>query len=134
MQQKYHLTERNYRVIKTGLFEKNNENTNVPLKVPQSSQFCTLQTTSVFSTNSVCDSYLLKHRAVILVSPDENLCDGADGLHEKVSVVVGNCGVFGEDMVHVPACNSTKYVDTFYYPGTIINLTGEICDGETGEQ
>lgn len=25
--------------------------------------------------------YLLKHRAVILVPPDENLCDGADGLH-----------------------------------------------------
>lgn len=24
---------------------------------------------------------LLKHRAVILIAPDEDLCDGADGLH-----------------------------------------------------
>lgn len=48
------------------------------------------------------DWYLLKHRAVILVPPDEDLCDGADSLHEKISVVVCHCGVFGQDMVHIP--------------------------------
>lgn len=70
-----------------------------------------------FSTNSACESHLLKHRAVILVSPDENLCDGADGLHKKISVVVCNCGVFGEDMVHIPAGKSTKYGDNFLVKG-----------------
>lgn len=64
-----------------------------------------------------CDSYLLKHRAVILVSPDENLCDGADGLDKKVSVVVGDCGVFGEDLVHVPAGKSTAYADNIFTKG-----------------
>lgn len=87
----------------------------------------------------MCNSYLLKHRAVILVSPDENLCDGADGLHEKVSIVVGNCGVFGEDMVHVPAGKSTKYVDNFFFfflynQSTIINLISEVCESCIGEQ
>lgn len=61
-----------------------------------------MATTGVFSANAARDSYLLKNRAVILVSPDENLCDGADGLHKKVSVVVSNRGVFGEHVVHVP--------------------------------
>lgn len=54
------------------------------------------------------DWYLLKYRAVILVSPDKNLCDGADGLHKKVSVVVCHCGVFGKDMVHIPGDVRTK--------------------------
>lgn len=80
----------------------------------------------------MCVSYSLKHRAVILVSPDENLCDGADGLHQKVSVVVGNCGVFSEDMVHVPAGKSTKCINTFFFlnQSTIINFIGDICKGE----
>lgn len=63
------------------------------------------------------DSYLLKHRAVILVSPDENLCDGADGLHEKVPVVVGNRGVLGEDMMHIPAERSKGYADKNFNKG-----------------
>lgn len=46
--------------------------------------------------------YLLEHRAVILVPPDEDLCDGANGLHKKVPVVVCHCGVFSQDVVHVP--------------------------------
>lgn len=54
------------------------------------------------------DRYLLKYRAVILVSPDENLRDGADCLHKKVSVVICHCGVFGKDMVHIPGDARTK--------------------------
>lgn len=45
---------------------------------------------------------LLKQRAVILVSPDEVLCDGAYGLHQQVSVMVCHCGVFSQDMVQIP--------------------------------
>lgn len=60
------------------------------------------------------DWYSLKHRAVILVPPDEDLCDGADGLHQKISVVVCHCGVFGQDMVHIPdveTCMKGKCVE-----------------------
>lgn len=45
---------------------------------------------------------LLKHRTVILVSPDEILCDGANSLHQQISVVVCHCGVFRQDMVQIP--------------------------------
>lgn len=96
-------------------FVKSNENTKI--WILQSSHLCTLQTTGIPGTVAAYDSYSLKHGAVILVSPDENLCDGADGLHKKVSVVVGNCGVFGEDMVHVPADNSTKNVERIFTKG-----------------
>lgn len=51
---------------------------------------------------SHAELYLLEHRTVILVTPDEDLCDRADGLHQQVSVVVSHCGVFSQDIVHVP--------------------------------
>lgn len=98
-------------------FLKSNENTKMSPEIPRRSHYCTWRTTSVSSTTGACESHLLKHRAVILVSPDENLCDGADGLHKKISVVVCHCGVFGEDMVHIPAGKSTKCVDTFSVKG-----------------
>lgn len=46
---------------------------------------------------------LLKHGAVILVSPNQDLGDGADGLHQQVPVLLRDCCVFGQDMVQVPA-------------------------------
>lgn len=44
----------------------------------------------------------LKHGAVILIPPDQDLRDGADGLHQQVSVVLRHRGVLGQDVVHVP--------------------------------
>lgn len=48
---------------------------------------------------------LLKYRAVILVPPDEDLCDGTYRFHQEVAVVVCHCSVFGQDVVHVPEGN-----------------------------
>lgn len=45
---------------------------------------------------------LLKYRAVILISPDQDLSDGTDGLHEQVPVLFCDCGVFGQDVVQIP--------------------------------
>ena len=44
---------------------------------------------------------LLEHGAVILVPPDEDLRDGADGLDEEISIVVRYGGVFCQNVVHV---------------------------------
>lgn len=44
----------------------------------------------------------LKHRAVILISPDENLGNGADSFHKQISVVISHCCVLRKNMVHVP--------------------------------
>jgi hypothetical protein len=38
---------------------------------------------------------LLKHRAVILISPNQDLGNGTDGLHQQIPVLFCDCGVFG---------------------------------------
>ena len=45
---------------------------------------------------------LLEDGAVVLVSPDEYLSDGANGLHQQVPVAVGYRRVLSQDMVHIP--------------------------------
>lgn len=45
---------------------------------------------------------LLKHRAVILISPNQDLGDGTDGLHQQVPVLFCDCGVLGQNVVQIP--------------------------------
>lgn len=51
---------------------------------------------------------LLKHRAVILVPPDEDLGDGPDGLHQQVPVLLCDGGVLGQHVVQVPERKGRK--------------------------
>jgi hypothetical protein len=37
---------------------------------------------------------ILKHRAVILIAPNQDLSDGTDGLHEQVPILFCDSGVF----------------------------------------
>lgn len=50
----------------------------------------------------VAQEYSLKHGAVILIPPDQDLRDGTNGLHQQVAVVICYCCVFSQNMIHVP--------------------------------
>ena len=65
----------------------------------------------------VKNAHSLEHPGVILVSPDEDLSNGAEGLHNEVLVGLGNGRVAQQDLVLEPAgekasgYNSCKYQD-----------------------
>lgn len=44
----------------------------------------------------------LEDRAVILIAPNEDFGDGANGLDEQVPVVIGHRRVLRQDVIHVP--------------------------------
>lgn len=46
--------------------------------------------------------HLLKHTAVILVTPNKNLWDGSKGLYKKAAILLCHLLVFTQQIVQVP--------------------------------
>ncbi len=64
----------------------------------------------------VKNPHSLEDRAVVLVSPDEDLRDGPERLHQQAAVGLRHCLVAAQDRVQVPRCKKkTKIKKKFQY-------------------
>lgn len=51
---------------------------------------------------------LLEYRTIILISPNQDLSDGTNGLYQQVPILFCDCGVFGQDVIQIPEKKKRK--------------------------